>query len=42
VLIVSFAIFGLTEAWTARSPMMSTYVVMLAVLMACASRADEA
>jgi len=42
VLIVSFAVFGLTEAWTARSPMMSTYVVMLAVLMARASREAEA
>ena len=41
VVIVAFAVFGLTEAWTARSPMMSTYVVMLAVLMASASREHE-
>lgn len=41
VLVVSFAVFGLTEAWTARSPMMSTYAVMLAVLMARASREED-
>lgn len=37
VLVTAFALFGLTETWTVRSPLISLFAILLPVLMASAA-----
>lgn len=42
VVLIAFAVFGLTESWILRAPMVSVFLIYIVTLMCAASREEDA